>query len=152
MNTGEKDPKDFKTEDVTYNLNEYEKHFSDSKLLDKLAKVGKAVGATVLYPVLLLYHLLKSDEVNLKEKAMIIGTLGYFILPFDLIPDVIPGVGYTDDAAALMACLTAMASCITEEIQQAAKDQLKDLLGEFDDRAVEKVSEIIRKAHKQINK
>lgn len=78
--------KNFKVEDITSNLKVYENYFSESDLWQKLENVGKAIGATVLYPILLLYNLLKSDEVNVKEKAMIVGTLGYFILPVDLIP------------------------------------------------------------------
>ena len=63
--------KNFKVEDITSNLKLYEKYFSESELWSKLEKFGKSLGATVLYPVLLLFNLLKSDEVNLKEKAMI---------------------------------------------------------------------------------
>ena len=59
-----------KLEDITSNLNIYEKYFSESDLLDKVKKFGKAMGATVLYPVLLLFNLFKSNEIDLKEKAM----------------------------------------------------------------------------------
>lgn len=144
--------KNFKVEDITTNLKLYEKYFSESELWSKLERFGKSLGATVLYPVLLLFNLLKSDEVNLKEKAMIIGSLGYFILPVDLIPDAFVGVGYTDDIAALMATITGLASCLSDNIQQTSKDQLKNLIGEYDERAIEKVSQIISKSNKKINK
>jgi len=144
--------KNFKVEDIISNLRAYEKYFSESELFSKIKKVGKSIGATILYPVLLLFNLLKSEEVNLKEKAMIIGTLGYFILPVDLLPDALAGVGYTDDAAALMAVLTALASCINSSIQQTSKTQLKDLLGDYDERAVDAVSKIITTANESINK
>lgn len=143
--------KNFKVEDITSNLKAYEKHFSESELFSKIKKVGRSIGATVLYPVLLLFNLLKSEEVNLKEKTMIVGTLGYFILPIDLLPDALVGVGYTDDAAALMAVLTALASCINSSIQQTSKAQLKDLLGEYDERAVDAISNVIAKANESIN-
>ena len=144
--------KNFKVENITSNLKVYEKYFSENELWSKLEKFGKSLGATVLYPVLLLFNLLKSDEINIKEKAMIIGSLGYFILPLDLIPDAFVGVGYTDDLAALMAILTALASCLSDNIQQTSKEQLKNLVGEYDERAVEKVSEIISNSHKKIIK
>lgn len=141
-----------KLEDITANLKLYEKYFSENELLQKIGKLGKSIGATVLYPVFLLFNLLKSGDINLKEKAMIIGTLGYFILPVDLLPDAIVGVGYADDAAALTAAVTALASCITEDIQNESKEQLRKIFGEFDEKALDSVTKIIQRANKHINK
>ena len=141
-----------KLEDITANLNLYEKYFSESELWQKVGNFGKSLGATVLYPVFLLFNLLKSGDINLKEKAMIIGTLGYFILPVDLLPDAIVGVGYADDAAALTAAVTALASCITEDIQNESKEQLRKIFGEFDEKALDSVTKIIQGANKYINK
>lgn len=141
-----------KLEDITANLNLYEKYFSESELWQKIGKFGKSIGATVLYPVFLLFNLLKSGDINLKEKAMIIGTLGYFILPLDLLPDAIVGVGYSDDVVALTATVTALASCITEDIQNESKEQLRKIFGEFDEKALDTVTEIIQGANDFINK
>ena len=88
----------------------------------------------------------------MKEKAMIIGTLGYFILPLDLLPDAIAGMGFADDVAALTATVTALASCITEDIQKEAKEQLRKIFGEFDEKALDSVTKIIQGANKYINK
>ena len=143
--------KNFKVEDITSNLKVYEKYFSESELWQKVEKFGKTMGATILYPVLLLYNLLKSNEVDLKEKAMIIGTLGYVILPLDFLPDALPG-GFTDDELGLLAAITALASCLSEEIQQTSKEQLRNLLGEFDERALDSVAKIIHGANNFINR
>ena len=88
----------------------------------------------------------------MKEKAMIIGTLGYFILPLDLLPDTLVGVGYADDVAALTAAVKALASCITEDIQNEAKEQLRKIFGEFDEKALDTVTGIIQGANVFINK
>ena len=53
---------DFKVEDVINNLKGYEKHFSESELWNKIAKIGKSIGAAIIYPVLLLFNLLKSQK------------------------------------------------------------------------------------------
>ena len=143
--------KNFKVEDITSNLKGYEKYFSDSELKQKIEKFGKTMGATILYPVLLLYNLLKSGDVDIKEKAMIVGTLGYVILPLDLFPDGLPG-GFTDDELGLLAAITALASCLTEDIQQTSKTQLHDMLGEFDERVLDSVADIIKGAHNFINR
>ena len=42
-------------------------------------------------------------------RATLFGALAYFVLPFDVIPDFILGLGYTDDAAVLVAAFTAAA-------------------------------------------
>lgn len=143
--------KNYKVEDITSNLNLYEKYFSESELKQKLERFGKTMGATILYPILLLYNLLKSGEVDLKEKAMIIGTLGYVILPLDFLPDALPG-GFSDDELGLIAAITAVASCLSEEIQEISKTQLRNLLGEFDERALDAVTKIINGASDFINK
>ncbi len=138
--------KNIKVEDITSNLNIYEKYFSESELLDKIKKFGKAMGATVLYPVLLLFNLFKSGDIDLKEKAMIIGTLGYVILPLDLLPDTLP-FGFGDDELALVAATTALAACIDEEIQQASKEQLHNLLGDFEEQSLDVINKILLEAN-----
>lgn len=62
-----------------------------------LKSLQKKAGSSVLYAVLLLYFTLQKPKVLVKAKTTIIGALGYFILPLDLIPDIALGVGYTDD-------------------------------------------------------
>ena len=128
---------DFKVEDITNHLQTYEKYFSESDLWNKLTTYSKTIGATILYPVLLL-----------SDKAIIIGTLGYFILPLDLIPDSIPGAGYTDDATALMAAVKYLSANITPAVRETAKEQLKDLLGQFDERCLEGINAAIDTADK----
>ena len=139
---------DFKVEDITNHLQTYEKYFSESELWNKLTTYGKTIGATVLYPVLLLFNLFKSPEIELAEKAIIIGTLGYFILPLDLIPDSKPGAGYTDDATALMAAIKYLSANITPAVRKTAKEQLKTLLGQFDEHGLEGINTAIDTADK----
>jgi uncharacterized membrane protein YkvA (DUF1232 family) len=47
-------------------------------------------------------------------RATLFGALAYFVLPFDVVPDFIAGLGYTDDAAVLLAAFTAASAHITE--------------------------------------
>ena len=49
-----------------------------------------------------------------RVKAILIGALAYFILPVDVIPDVIVGLGFTDDAAVFWAAWKAVSSHIEE--------------------------------------
>jgi uncharacterized membrane protein YkvA (DUF1232 family) len=51
---------------------------------------------------------------------MLLAALAYFILPFDFIPDMIPGLGFTDDAAVLAAVFGLVSSHITPIHRAAA--------------------------------
>jgi uncharacterized membrane protein YkvA (DUF1232 family) len=106
------------------------KHFSDEKFWGKLKKFAKNAGSSVVYAVLLLYFTLQKPEVPVKAKTIIIGALGYFILPLDLIPDLAVGVGYTDDLGALGVALFQVAMYIDEVIRNKAKEKLKEWFGD----------------------
>ena len=57
-------------------------------------------------------------------KVALLGALAYFVLPFDGIPDILPLIGFTDDAAVLAAALKLMTSHIRPEHRDAARDRL----------------------------
>lgn len=57
---------------------------------------------------------------------MIYGALGYFILPLDMIPDVIPGAGYTDDLGALAAAIGIVSMYVTDEVKASAARKLEE--------------------------
>ncbi len=61
----------------------------------------------------------------LHVKATLVGALAYFVLPADIIPDVLPVIGYTDDAAVLAAALRLVASHITPDHREAARRTLQ---------------------------
>jgi len=62
-------------------------------------------------------------------KAALVGALAYFVLPTDFIPDVLPVIGYTDDAAVLAAAIKLVSSHITPDHREAAKRALARLRG-----------------------
>lgn len=115
----------------------YQDNYNESSLWNKVKKFAKKAGLKVIYLVLLLYYVLQSETVSMTDKAKIYGALGYFILPVDFIPDAIPVVGFTDDFAALVACVIAVSSNITPEIEQQAKDKLAEWFGNFDEEELE---------------
>jgi uncharacterized membrane protein YkvA (DUF1232 family) len=63
-------------------------------------------------------------------QAALLGALAYFVLPFDFIPDMLPVLGFTDDAAVLATAIRMMASHITPEHREAARAVLKRGMGE----------------------
>ncbi len=106
------------------NIEQYQEHYSESGLFAKIGKVCKKTGIKAIYYVLILYYVLIDENTSLKDKAVIIGALGYFILPLDLVPDIIPGLGFTDDIAAITACLHTVKANITPEIKKKARMKL----------------------------
>ena len=120
--------------------------YSDHQINEKIEKVARKAGAIIIYPVLLLYNLMRSPMTSVKDKAVIVLPLAYFILPVDLIPDILVaagGIGYVDDGAAIMASLNALKSSITTELQEATKLQCKDIVGEIDENVLEKVKSVL---------
>jgi uncharacterized membrane protein YkvA (DUF1232 family) len=63
-------------------------------------------------------------------KAALIGALAYFVLPTDAIPDVLPVIGYGDDAAVLAAAIKVVTSHITPDHREAAQRTLAQLRDE----------------------
>ena len=57
----------------------------------------------------------------------LLGALGYFVLPIDALPDIMPFLGFTDDAAVLAAAIAAVAGSITVEHRARAKEILAEL-------------------------
>ena len=109
-------------------LKKYQSEFSEPKFWDKMKKAAKSAGKKVIEMALLLFYVLQSPDVPIAKKTIIIGALGYLILPFDFIPDFIPALGFTDDAAALAAALKTINSSITPEIEARAKAKADELL------------------------
>jgi len=58
-------------------------------------------------------------------QATLLGAIAYFILPFDFIPDMLPVLGFTDDAAVLATAIRMVATHIKPEHRDAARAALK---------------------------
>jgi uncharacterized membrane protein YkvA (DUF1232 family) len=109
-------------------LRKYVELYSETNLFEKISKVGLKIGVEVLFYVMLLFYLLSDKNVPLRNKLIITAALGYFILPADLIADIIPVLGFTDDAAFLSYALGSVADSITPEVKSKAKEKIKDVL------------------------
>lgn len=113
-----------------HEIEKYGTYYSDNRLWKKIERVAKKVGATVLLPVFTLYYMLQDDKVSLQHKAYIVGALGYFILPIDLIPDgILPVIGFTDDIAVMTLVLKLVKDSITPEIKARANQRVAAVMG-----------------------
>jgi uncharacterized membrane protein YkvA (DUF1232 family) len=70
------------------------------------------------------YYCAFDRDTPLQVKAALFGALAYFVLPFDAIPDMLPMIGFTDDAAVLATAIRLVASHITPQHRAAARAAL----------------------------
>ena len=103
---------------------QYKDNFSVKGFTEKIGRIAKRAGSKLVYASLLLYYTLESKNISTKEKAVIIGALGYLISPLDLVPDAIPLAGLGDDLAVLMYVLQRVWSGIDDEIKGKARAKL----------------------------
>ena len=115
--------------------------FSKRDFAEKISRIAKRAGAKLVYAALILYYTLQSDKVSKKDKAIIIGALGYMISPLDAIPDAIPIAGLTDDLAVLLYVLKKVWTDIDPEIQAKAKKRLSKW---FDEDEIAEIGDLFK--------
>ncbi|MBK9013418.1 MAG: DUF1232 domain-containing protein [Saprospiraceae bacterium] len=122
--------------------NPFEKYanlFSENRLMKKIQAFAKQAGLKVVYSVLLLYYAYRRSDTPIWAKRIILGVLGYFISPIDLLPDLSPIIGYTDDLGVLSFGLVTIAAYVNDEVRIKARQKLRGWFGDFN---VEELSEV----------
>lgn len=107
-----------------------EKHFSDEGFFHTVKKYGTKMGYKGLHAAATLYTALKSPNMSKANKMIILGALGYFIFPFDVVADLLPVVGLSDDVVIMTAALTKVFMSIDDEMKEEAHTLLKKTLGD----------------------
>ncbi len=115
-------------ENVDYG--KYEQHYNDDNFWSKIKGYATKAGAKAVYSALKLYYGLQSPQTPQWAKGVIVGALGYFILPADLVPDLLPVAGFTDDLSVMLAALATVAVNITPEIKAQARKKMSDWFGD----------------------
>jgi len=73
------------------------------------------------------YYCALDKQTPLKAKGILLAALAYFVLPVDAVPDMLVGIGFTDDIAVLAAAIAAVRANITPAHRLAAKEALTRL-------------------------
>ena len=118
---------------------QYANKFSKTGFVEKISRIAKRAGAKMVYAALVLYYTLQSDKVSVKDKAIIIGALGYLISPLDVVPDAIPIVGLGDDLAVLVYVLQKVWGDVNEDIKVKARERLSKW---FDEDEIQEIDEL----------
>lgn len=103
--------------------------YSAPRLWRTLVRAAATAGRKTLLAALTLFYCLQDHDTPTWAKGVIVGALGYLVLPTDLIPDIIPGAGFTDDWGAIVAALGTVAAYIKDEHKSKAAAQVARLLG-----------------------
>ena len=69
----------------------------------------------------------RDPETPLAAKGIMMGGLAYFVLPIDAIPDILAGIGFTDDAAVITAVIATLGANIKRKHTEAAEAALARL-------------------------
>lgn len=89
----------------------------------KLKKVASKL--PFIEDLLAAYYCAFDRQTPRHVQAALLGAIAYFILPFDFVPDMLPVLGFTDDAAVLATALRLVAAHITNDHREAARAALK---------------------------
>lgn len=79
--------------------------------------------------LLSVFYAARDPETPFRAKGMMLAALAYFVMPADAIPDILAGVGYTDDLAVLMALMGLLSSHVKPKHKQHARevvDRIRD--------------------------
>ena len=80
--------------------------------------------------VLAAFYCAFDPATPLKVKGILLAALAYFIMPIDVIPDVLLGLGFTDDMAVLYTAISMIRSHMTQAHRGRAKETLEKLKAE----------------------
>ena len=108
------------------NSDDYSPAYKESSFWGKIKTNAIDAGKDVIEKALTLYYCLLDADTPVWAKTVIVGALGYFIVPIDAIPDFTPVVGYSDDLGALVSALAIVMAHIKPEHKTKAQEKLKD--------------------------
>ncbi len=106
------------------NIQQYIGYYDELQLANKLKSAGKKIGSQVIYYVVILVMLISDNKIPLKVRLVFMAAIGYLILPSDLVADIIPAIGFTDDIAFLTYAISNAQEYITPEVKIKAKEKL----------------------------
>lgn len=98
----------------------------EPRLWRKLMRVAARIGFAD--SIVAAWYCAMDAATPTQVRGVLLAALAYFVLPTDLVPDILAGVGFTDDAAVMAAVVGTFARYITPEHRARAVRRLDDLL------------------------
>ncbi|MEG4108390.1 YkvA family protein [Microcoleus sp. S13_C5] len=114
---------------TTTNLSNPQIHYSDESFWVKIKNFALTAGREVVEKALILYYTAHNPNVPAWAKAVVVGALTYFISPVDAIPDILVGIGFTDDLGVLLVAIATVSVYINTDTKAQAKQKMQDWFG-----------------------
>ncbi|GEO16196.1 hypothetical protein MAE02_38920 [Microvirga aerophila] len=92
------------------------------KFWDKLRRVGGRI--PFAEDLVAAFYCATDSSTPSRVKIILMGAIAYFILPTDAVADILPLLGFADDAAVLAAAITQVAGSITDAHRAKARETL----------------------------
>lgn len=73
------------------------------------------------------YHCVRDPATPARVRFILVAALAYFVMPIDVVPDYIPFLGFTDDAAVLSTAIAAVRNAMTSEHRAKARASLQEM-------------------------
>ena len=93
----------------------------------KLPSMKKGVIVKIWDKVLFLWEQIKSQEIPLSLKLVIVGALLYLVLPIDVLPDTIPGIGLLDDMTVILTVFREVTKFALPKIEKKLEDKFYEV-------------------------
>lgn len=158
-----------RTQEAYDNLHKYTCYFDTDALWRKIKDSAASIGQRMVYMALTIYYTLSGSlkgmgagvddiarKINPADVVVLTGALGYLILPTDIVPDIIAGIGFTDDMAVMTMAFKRARNIFSSVAQGTALEKTAEIFGEkFDktdleslvDNSVRDITDKINKTH-----
>lgn len=102
----------------------YRDKFSETRFWKFIGQKSRALSQGTVYSALLLFYAYKKKETPGWAKRIVLGTLGYLLMPLDAVPDLSPLIGFTDDVGILSFGLVTIAAYIDQDVRNTARNRM----------------------------
>ncbi len=114
-------------------LNRLVHRFNDNTMLKLIKGYIQVAGIQVVYAALLLYYAYHAKDTPAWAKRIVLGALAYLLAPLDLVPDLSPILGFTDDLSILLFGLVSIAGHVDAEARTQARSRMQGWFGQVDE-------------------
>lgn len=94
-----------------------------------LLRHARRLGAELVETALCLHYAARRPQTPAWARTTVYAALAYLLLPADLVPDILPVTGYSDDLATLALALGTVSVHVTDEVRRQARDTAARWLG-----------------------
>ena len=130
-----------KNQENTDQQRQQTENFTEEKLWSKITNYAQKTGVKVIYSVLLMWYAYKRKDTPAWAKRIILGALAYFISPIDIVPDLTPFLGFTDDLGVLGMGLVAIAAYVNDDVRKNARERLNKWFKKYNDSDLQEVDD-----------